>query len=80
MCYRGDLTYRPRNTFSPFNDSFTYVVYDTDLATSAAASVTIINGAGQKAKDSSSSGSLGIFSVITLSALLLLRRRKNHFV
>ncbi len=80
VCYRGNLTYRPKNTLSPFNDTFTYVVYDTDLAISTPASVTIINETGQKAKDSSSSGSFGIFSVITLSTLLFLRRRKNHFV
>lgn len=79
LCYRGDLTYRPKNTLSPFNDSFTYVVYDTDLEVSAPATVTIINQTGVD-EVNSSSGSFGLFSVISLAGLALYRRRKYHFV
>jgi len=32
ICYRGDLTYQSKNDLAPFNDKFTYVVYDNDLA------------------------------------------------
>lgn len=80
ICYRGNLTYRPKNTLSPFNDSFTYVVYDTDLDISAAATVTILNQTGQSAQENGSAGSLGWFAVITLTGLAFVRRRKNNLV
>jgi hypothetical protein len=77
ICYRGDLTYIPKNTLAPFNDSFTYVIYDNDLGVSQAATVTIINQAGQEEQ---SSGSLGWVSVLVLAGLAVYRRRKYRFV
>lgn len=78
LCYRGDLVYHPKNTLSPFNDSFTYVVYDTDLDISAPATVTIINQAGQN--EEQNSGSLGWASVLVLAGFAVYRRRKYRFV
>lgn len=78
LCYRGDLIYHPKNTLSPFNDSFTYVVYDTDLDISAPATVTIINQAGQN--EEQNSGSLGWGSLLVLAGFTVYRRRKYRFV
>lgn len=78
ICYRGDLTYIPKNTLAPFNDSFTYVIYDNDLGVSQAATVTIINQAGQS--EEQNSGSLGWVSVLVLAGLTVYRRRKYRFV
>ena len=39
--YGGNLTYTPSNSFSPFGDTFQYVVLDADCVASNAATVTI---------------------------------------
>lgn len=44
-CYGGRATYLVNNAFSPFNDSFTYVVLDQDKSASNEAIVNIINDA-----------------------------------
>ncbi len=78
-CYGGKITYRVKNAGSPFDDKFTYVVYDVDKASSNAATVTIINEAGAD-EASNSSGSLGWFSLFALGGLAAYRRfRKSHF-
>jgi CSLREA domain-containing protein len=79
ICYRGNLTYRPKNTLAPFNDSFTYVVYDTDLGVSAEATVTVINENAQIAEQNSS-GSITWLSILTLAGMVIYRRRKSHIV
>lgn len=79
ICYRGNLTYRPKNTLAPFNDSFTYVVYDTDLGISPEATVTVINENAQIAKQNSS-GSITWLSILTLAGMVIYRRRKSHIV
>lgn len=76
-CYGGKITYRVKNAGSPFDDKFTYVVYDVDKAASNEATVTIINQAG--AAEASNSGSLGWLSLFTLGGLAAYRRlRKSH--
>ena len=79
ICYRGNLTYRPKNTLAPFNDSFTYVVYDTDLGVSPEATVTVINENAQIAEQNSS-GSITWLSILTLAGMVIYRRRKSHIV
>lgn len=74
MCYRGDIVYRAKNNLSPFNDSFTYVVYDNDLGFSEAATVNIISENGENAQDTG--GSLAWWSILTLTGLAVYRRRK----
>ena len=78
QCFKGDMYYRTNSTLSPFNDSFTYVIYDDDLTISNAATVTIINQAGQS--EEQNSGSLGWVSVLVLAGLAVYRRRKYRFV
>lgn len=78
MCYRGDLIYRPRNTLAPFNDSFTYVIYDIDLDVSPEATVTIVNENALIAQDNSS-GSMTWFSILTLVGMVIYRRRMSRF-
>ena len=71
-CYGGHITYRANNTSSPFNDKFTYVVYDIDKMASNEATVTIINQTG--VNEESNSGSLGLFSLLGLGGLAFYRR------
>lgn len=78
QCFKGDIYYRTNSTLSPFNDSFTYVVYDDDLTISNAATVTIINQAGQN--EEQNSGSLGWGSLLVLAGFTVYRRRKYRFV
>ena len=73
ICYRGDLIYQSKNDLAPFNDKFTYVVYDNDLAFSAPATVTIISENAEKANDTG--GSLAWWSLLSLAGLALYRRR-----
>lgn len=76
MCYRGDIIYQSKNNLAPFNDSFTYVVYDNDLGFSAPATVTIISENAEIAKDSATNGSIAWWSVLALTGLAVYRRRK----
>ncbi len=71
-CYGGNIYYRAKNTISPFNDTFTYVVYDIDKNPSKEATVTIINQTGTN--ENTSSGALGLFSLFALSGLAFYRR------
>jgi len=75
-CYKGDLYYKTNSTLQPFNDSFTYVVYDEDLAISNAATVTIINESG--ANEENNSGSLAWWSILSLAGLAIYRRRNSR--
>jgi len=76
ICYRGDVIYQSKNNLAPFNDKFTYVVYDNDLAFSAPATVTIISENAEKAQDTG--GSLPWWSVLSLASLAIYRRRKSR--
>lgn len=77
-CLGGKLYYRPDNTLAPFDDSFTYVVYDRDKSASEAATVTITSEARiaeeEEAGTIANSGSLGSLSLVALSALAFYRR------
>ena len=77
-CYGGNITYRPNNALSPFNDKFTYVVYDIDKAASNEATVTIINETG--VNEENNSGSLGLFSLLGLGGLAFYRRFRKSYV
>jgi CSLREA domain-containing protein len=77
-CYGGRITYRSKNTLSPFDDKFTYVVYDIDKTASNEATVTIINQTG--ANEESGSGSLGLFSLLGLGGLAFYRRFRKSYV
>ena len=74
-CYGGKLTYVNDNLFSPFNDSFTYEVIDSDFAPSNSAKVTITNTATTTDKAKSGGGSLGLCGLLGLVSLALIRRR-----
>lgn len=78
-CYGGKLTYAATNTFSPFNDSFTYKVLDEDLKESNEATVRVINTAttsdDTRSKGGSGGGAVGIVGLFGLGLLGLLRRR-----
>lgn len=76
ICYRGDLIYQSKNELAPFNDKFTYVVYDNDLDFSAPATVTIISENAEKAQDTG--GSLVWWSILVLTGLAVYRRRKSQ--
>ena len=77
-CYGGRITYRSKNTLSPFDDKFTYVVYDIDKTASNEATVTIINQTG--ANEESGSGGLGLFSLLGLGGLAFYRRFRKSYV
>ncbi|MDO8416020.1 MAG: CSLREA domain-containing protein [Agitococcus sp.] len=77
-CYGGHIKYRPNNALSPFNDKFTYVVYDIDKAASNEATVTIINETG--VNEENNSGSLGLFSLLGLGGLAFYRRFRKSYV
>ena len=85
ICYGGRATYLVDNTFSPFNDSFEYVVLDQDKAESNTATVKIINSATttedtrQGTKGVLSGGGawgwLGLFGLAGLASFAQRRRR-----
>jgi len=77
-CYGGHITYRANNVLSPFNDKFTYVVYDIDKTASNEATVTIINQTG--VNEESNSGSLGLFTLLGLGGLAFYRRFRKSYV
>ena len=77
-CYGGKITYRSKNTLAPFDDKFTYVVYDIDKTASNAATVTIVNQTG--VNEESGSGSLGLFSLLGLGGLAFYRRFRKSYV
>ncbi|MBC7751464.1 MAG: hypothetical protein H7Z73_07055, partial [Candidatus Saccharibacteria bacterium] len=74
-CYGGKLTYVNKNLFSPFNDSFTYQVLDSDLTASSIANVTITNTATTTDKNKAGGGSLGMGALLGLLSLVFIRRR-----
>lgn len=76
-CYGGKLTYTANNTFSTFNDSFTYKVLDEDLKESNEAEVRIINTAttSDDTRGKGGGGAIGIVGLFGLGVLALLRRR-----
>lgn len=86
ICYGGRVTYLVDNTFSPFNDSFEYVVLDQDKAESNTATVKIINTATttedtrQGTKGVLSGGGalgwLGLFGLAGLASFAQRRRRR----
>lgn len=75
ICYGGKLTYVNDNLFSPFNDSFTYEVLDSDLTPSNTATVTVTNTATTTDKEKAGGGSLGLGVLLSLVSLMLVRRR-----
>ncbi len=77
-CYGGKISYRPNNIQAPFNDKFTYVVYDIDKTSSNTATVTIINETG--ANEETSTGSLGLFSLFGLTGFAFYRRFRKSYV
>lgn len=79
-CYGGKLTYVADNTFSPFNDSFSYKVLDEELKESNEALVSIVNTATTTDDTRSSGGgggSIGLIGLLGLGLLGLIRRRSN---
>ena len=76
-CYGGRVTYLVNNTFSPFNDSFEYVVLDQDRAASNEALVEIINTATttEDTRGGGAFGWLGLFGLAGLAAVAQRRRR-----
>ena len=77
-CYGGNITYRANNVLSPFNDKFTYVVYDIDKTASNEATVTIINETG--VNEENNSGGLGLLSIFGLTGLAFYRRFRKSYV
>lgn len=86
-CYGGKATYKAKNVFSPFNDSFKYKVLDLDKSESSEATVTIINtattdddtrgnsGGSTGSGGSSGGGSIGILAITGLGLLAVMRRK-----
>ncbi|XID75527.1 CSLREA domain-containing protein [Alkanindiges sp. WGS2144] len=75
-CYGGKLVYQADNTFSTFNDSFSYKVLDQDLMESNEATVKITNTATTSDDTrNSGGGSFGIAGLLGLMGLAWLRRR-----
>jgi CSLREA domain-containing protein/MYXO-CTERM domain-containing protein len=74
-CYGGKITYVNDNLYSPFNDSFTYQVLNYDLSPSNAAVVTITNTATTTDQTKAGGGGLGLWALLGLTSLALLRRR-----
>lgn len=86
ICYGGRATYLVDNTFSPFNDSFEYVVLDQDKTESNVATVEIINTA-TTTEDTrqgtkgifAGGGSLSWFGLLGLLGLAgVAQRRRSH--
>jgi CSLREA domain-containing protein/MYXO-CTERM domain-containing protein len=76
-CYGGKITYTPNNTFSTFNDSFSYKVLDQDRAESNEAAVKIINTATTSDDTRGGGGSVGLFGLLGLFGLAFMRRKMN---
>lgn len=78
-CYGGQITYTPNNLFSTFNDSFSYKVLDQDRAESNEATVKITNTAttSDDTRKSGGGGSMGLFGLLGLASLILMRRKMN---
>src|SRR3970282_3037343 len=74
-CYGGTITYVNDNLFSPFNDSFTYQVLDSDLTPSNTATVTVTNTATTTDKERAGGGSFGLGALLSLVSLVFIRRR-----
>lgn len=74
-CYGGTLTYVNDNLFSPFNDSFTYQVLDSDQTASNTATVTVTNTATTTDREKSGGGSFGLGALLGLVSLMFIRRR-----
>ncbi|GAC1377706.1 MAG: CSLREA domain-containing protein [Aquirhabdus sp.] len=77
-CYGGTMTYVNDNLFSPFNDSFTYQVLDSDLTPSNIATVTVTNTATTTDIKKAGGGSLGLGALLGLVSLVFIRRRMVH--
>lgn len=75
MCYRPPLTYTASNNLSPFEDSFTYAVYDSEDKVSGAATITIASDAEDPDKGQTG-GSLDLLGGLILALLGLRRTRK----
>lgn len=76
ICYGGRVTYLVDNTFSPFNDSFTYAVLDQDKTESDPATVRIINTATTTEDTRGGAWSwFGLISLVGLAAFAKRRRR-----
>ena len=79
ICYGGKATYTSNNLYSPFNDSFTYVVLDNDKVVSNTAEVKIINTAttteDTRNGNTVGGGSLGVLGLFGLVGMMLSRRR-----
>lgn len=78
MCYGGDIYVMPKNNFNKFNYSFNYQVFDADGTLSNTVKVDLINTAttSDDTRKGSSGGSMGVISLLALTGLALLRRRK----
>lgn len=74
-CYGGTITYVNDNLFSPFNDSFTYQVLDSDLTASNTATVIVTNTATTTDREKAGGGSLGLGALFGLLSLVFIRRR-----
>lgn len=76
-CYGGKLTYINNNVFSPFSDTFTYTVLDSNLAESNVATVTINNTEADKAGQSTpiieGGGAMPKWVLMLLIAVTLMR-------
>ncbi|PTQ89298.1 CSLREA domain-containing protein [Agitococcus lubricus] len=76
-CLGGKLTYYPNNTLAPFDDSFTYIVYDIDKSSSNDATVTIVSQQRLQEQTTGSvagSGSVTLLSLFSVTLLGLYRR------
>lgn len=78
ICYGGEITVKPKNSFNKFNFSFNYQVFDADGGISNEATVRLISTAttSEDSRDGSSGGgSFGIAGLFALLGLALWRRK-----